>query len=273
MRQIFLTLILFTSLSSVFSQDREIFKVVEQMPRFPGCDTGSEFDIQQCTKVKLTDYLANNLIYPDSALMMGIEGKVFVQFVITAEGTISDVKAVRDIGYGCGNAAVKTVLGMNDLSQKWTPGKQRNRNVEVLYALPVEFKLDDMIVEDAQIKPFIAECALLLDTKEKEDCTMKNIWSIIGREIRYPFEAREKGIEGTVDIEFVIDKEGKLDEFAVVNGIGYGCDEAALYAVKKLSKSNLTWIPAKQNNKNVNYLYKIPVKFFLDDPIKKKKKK
>jgi TonB family protein len=272
MKQLFLLLFI-TSFSSAFSQDREIFKVVENMPVFPGCEIGDNQENQICTKQKLNQYIDDNLIYPDSALMMGIEGKVFVQFVITAEGIVTDVKAVRDLGYGCGDAAVKTVLGMNDLSQKWTPGKQRDRKVEVLYTLPVEFKLDDMIFEDAQSKPFIAECALLLDTKEKEDCTMKNIWSIIGREIRYPFEAREKGIEGTVDIEFVIDKEGKLVEFAVDNGIGYGCDEAALYAVKKLSKSNLTWIPAKQNNKNVNYLYKIPVKFHLEDSIKKKKKK
>ena len=273
MRQIFLTLILFISLSSVSAQDREIFKVVEKMPLFPGCDIGDNQENQKCTKQKLNQYIFDNLIYPDSALMMGIEGKVVVQFVITNEGAIVEIKVLRDIGYGCGEEVKKLISAMNDWHEKWTPGKQRERPVNALYTLPVEFKLDDMIFEDAQNKPFIAECALLLDTKEKEDCTMKNIWSIIGREIRYPFEAREKGIEGTVIIEFVIDKEGKLDEFAVVNGIGYGCDEAALYAVKKLSKSNLTWIPAKQNNQNVNYLYKIPVKFYLDDSIKKKKKK
>lgn len=49
---------------------------------------------------------------------------------------------MRDIGAGCGDAAATVIRNMNELPQKWTPGKQRGRPVKVLYTLPVKFKLD-----------------------------------------------------------------------------------------------------------------------------------
>jgi len=123
------------------NQAKEVFKVVEQMPRFPGCDRDSDYDNRHCTDKKLSEYIAKNLVYPDSALLMKIEGKVVIQFVVEEDGSINEVKPVKDIGYGCGVAASKVILSMNDLPAKWIPGKQRSRKVRVLYTLPIEFKL------------------------------------------------------------------------------------------------------------------------------------
>ncbi|MDX1701517.1 MAG: energy transducer TonB, partial [Melioribacteraceae bacterium] len=64
------------------------------------------------------------------------------QFVVGKAGAIEEAKIVRDIGAGCGTEALKVVNGMNNLPQKWTPGKQRGRSVKVLYTLPVRFKLE-----------------------------------------------------------------------------------------------------------------------------------
>ncbi len=139
----FVLFLLFTGLNYVKAQNQaeEIFKVVEQMPRFPGCDGDSDFDNRQCTDKKLEAYIAKNLVYPDSALLMKIEGKVIIQFVVEEDGSIKEVKPVKDIGYGCGVAASKVILSMNDLPTKWIPSKQRHRNVRVLYTLPIAFKL------------------------------------------------------------------------------------------------------------------------------------
>ena len=65
-----------------------------------------------------------------------------LQFVVSEKGEVKDVKVVRDIGAGCGDAAQKVVEAMNDLPQKWTPGRQRGRPVKVLYTLPVKFRLE-----------------------------------------------------------------------------------------------------------------------------------
>ncbi|MBK8517371.1 MAG: energy transducer TonB [Saprospiraceae bacterium] len=123
--------------------EEEIFKVVEQMPRFPGCeDKKTEAEKELCAKTKMLEYIYKNLKYPAIARENGVEGQVVLQFVVDKDGSITDTKIVRDIGAGCGTAAETIVNGMNDMGKKWTPGKQRGRAVRVLYTLPVKFKLE-----------------------------------------------------------------------------------------------------------------------------------
>ncbi len=142
-------------------KEEEIFKVVEEMPRFPGCEDNyyEKRALKECAKMKLMDYVYSNLIYPESAKENRIEGKCYVQFVVNEIGDISDVRIVRDIGYGCGEAVKTVAETMNDMPEKWVPGKQRGRPVKVLFTLPVEFKLDkkriireyDKTLEEAKI--------------------------------------------------------------------------------------------------------------------------
>jgi TonB family protein len=122
----------------------EIFKVVQVMPRFPGCENEamSDVDKKACADQKLLEYLYSNLKYPDLARKNGIEGRVYIQFVIEKDGSISESRIVRDIGSGAGQSALDVVNEMNQLPQKWTPGKQRGEAVRVLYTLPVTFKLE-----------------------------------------------------------------------------------------------------------------------------------
>jgi protein TonB len=67
---------------------------------------------------------------------------VIVQFTVGKKGEIEDARVARGIGAGCDEAALKAVEAMNNMSQKWIPGKQRGRPVKVLYTLPVRFKLE-----------------------------------------------------------------------------------------------------------------------------------
>jgi protein TonB len=68
---------------------------------------------------------------------MGVEGKVFVQFVVDKDGTLTDIKAVKGIGAGCDEEAVRVLKA----APKWKPGKQRGRPVKVRMILPITFKL------------------------------------------------------------------------------------------------------------------------------------
>jgi protein TonB len=68
---------------------------------------------------------------------MGTEGKVFVQFVINKDGSISDVVAIKGIGAGCDEEAVRIIQS----SPQWTPGKQRGKPVKQRMVLPITFKL------------------------------------------------------------------------------------------------------------------------------------
>ena len=106
-------------------QEAEIFTIVEEMPDFPG---GTQ---------KLADYLAKNIKYPQMARESGIQGRVFISFVVEPDGSVSNVNVMRSLGGGCDEEAVRVVKSM----PKWKAGKQRGKPVRVSYILPVNFKL------------------------------------------------------------------------------------------------------------------------------------
>lgn len=107
--------------------EQEIYQVVEIMPSFPG---GNEL---------LLDYISKALKYPQEALEKGIQGRVFVGFIVEPDGSISNVKVQRGIGSGCDEEAVRVIKSM----PKWEPGKQRGHTVRVSHQLPVNFKLNN----------------------------------------------------------------------------------------------------------------------------------
>ena len=106
-------------------QEQEIFQIVEEMPAYPGGEQ------------KLMEFIAKGIKYPQIARETGIQGRVFVGFVIEPDGSVSNVKVLRGIGGGCDEEAMRVVKSM----PKWKPGKQRGKAVRVSYMLPVNFKL------------------------------------------------------------------------------------------------------------------------------------
>lgn len=82
-------------------------------------------------------YVGEKMKYPAQARRMGIEGRVFVEFVINKDGSISDVRAVKGIGAGCDEEAVRVLQS----APAWSPGKQRGKSVKQRMVLPITFKL------------------------------------------------------------------------------------------------------------------------------------
>ena len=105
--------------------EQEIFQIVEEMPAFPGGEA------------KLMEYVGKNIKYPQIARETGIQGRVFIGFVVEPDGSVSNVKLLRGIGGGCDEEAMRVVKSM----PKWKPGKQRGKAVRVSYQIPVYFKL------------------------------------------------------------------------------------------------------------------------------------
>jgi periplasmic protein TonB len=101
------------------------FTVVEQMPAFPGGDAA------------LYAYLSKNIKYPEREQEDGIQGKVFVRFVVNENGSVSDAEIVRGVSPGLDKEARRVVLGL----PQFTPGRQGGKAVKVYYNLPVTFKL------------------------------------------------------------------------------------------------------------------------------------
>lgn len=116
---------------------------VDQMPRFPGCENivGDLLAKKSCAEEQLLKYVYNNVKFPAVAKQNDVYGMAVIQFVVEKDGSVGDVKVIRDPGAGLGSAVEKVVSGMNDLPERWTPGKQKGRPVRVLFTLPVKFEL------------------------------------------------------------------------------------------------------------------------------------
>ncbi len=129
-------------LSPTKESEERIFKVVEEMPRFPGCE-GIETikEKRKCSEKKMLTYIYSNLVYPKNARLNKIEGMVIIKFIVDKQGHITNSEIAMDIGEGCGEAALNVVNSMNEMNEKWIPGKMRGEPVAVQYSLPVRFKL------------------------------------------------------------------------------------------------------------------------------------
>lgn len=103
----------------------EVFVIVEQMPTFPGGD------------LELRKFLAQSVKYPVIAQENGIQGRVFVSFVVNQKGEVTNVKVARPLDPNLDKEAVRVVQSM----PKWSPGMQRGKPVKVSYTVPINFVL------------------------------------------------------------------------------------------------------------------------------------
>ena len=101
----------------------EVFMVVEERPNPKG---GFQ---------EFYTFVAKNLNYPSRALKMKVSGKVFLQFIVEKDGSLTNIEVVKGIGAGCDEEAIR-VLG---LSPNWNPGKQRGKAVKVRMIVPINF--------------------------------------------------------------------------------------------------------------------------------------
>jgi len=105
--------------------EAEIFTVVEESPSFPGGD------------VARIRFLQENIEYPTMARESGIQGTVYVTFVVEPNGSVSGVRILRGIGGGCDEEAIRVIKAM----PKWNAGKQRGKPVRVQFNMPIKFTL------------------------------------------------------------------------------------------------------------------------------------
>jgi len=108
-------------------EEPQIFTIVEESPEFPGGE------------VELFKYLGKNTKYPPIAKDAGIQGIVYVQFVVMEDGSINPdmVTILRGVHPALDQEAIRVVKNM----PKWKPGKQRGKSVRVYYKLPMRFTL------------------------------------------------------------------------------------------------------------------------------------
>lgn len=109
-------------------EEEEPFLVVEDMPTFNGKEAAIGF----------REYVGKNLKYPDVAQENGIQGTVFISFVVEPTGSVTNVKVLRGVDPALDKEAIRIVQS----SPKWSPGKQRGKSVRVSFTFPIKFQLN-----------------------------------------------------------------------------------------------------------------------------------
>jgi len=300
-----------------------VFTIVEEMPSFPGGEN------------ERNRFLAMNIIYPQAAFLTGIQGTVYVQFIIDRNGSVTDVKVLKGIGGGCDEEAMRVVKMM----PKWKPGKQNGKPIRVIFNMPVIFRINKL-GEAKRVDYYLnamnylktgdtcKSCKDLLLARESDDllaemkykmicfnhdtvrmapdsilqeypgysyrlisspkCSDENgyieyfneknerinsIYEIapefpggdiarmnfLQNNMRYPSEAREGNIQGTVYLTFFLEIDGTVTNIKVLRSPDKSLSKEAIRVVKLMPK----WKPATQKGKPVRIQFNMPLKFTL----------
>ena len=226
----------------------EVFQVVEEMPMFPG---GME---------EMIKFLQGEVKYPKEAQDKGLQGRVLVQFVVNKDGSICEDTVVRSVAPSLDAEAIRVVRSMPN----WTPGKQKGEPVRVRFTLPVAFRLsgDDgkpIQVQATQEKTPEDEIVNIPEVLPEYPGGMGELMKFLSRNIKYPKEAQDKGIQGRVVLQFVVNKDGSICDSKVVKAVDPQLDAEALRVVNAMPN----WTPGKQKGEPVRTRFTLPVSFHL----------
>lgn len=121
--------------SSEECDDATPFMVVENMPAIGDCSSMSGDERHQCTQMEIIRYCSKNTKYPPVAKAAGIQGTVFVYFVVCSDGYVKDVRVLRSVEESLDEEALRVISAL----PKFEPGTQRGTKVSVQYTVPVKF--------------------------------------------------------------------------------------------------------------------------------------
>ena len=112
------------------------FAVIEDVPIFPGCESVAKSQRRACFQEQMNKHIRRNFRYPEIAQEMGIQGRVYVNFIIAKDGSITNIR-MRGPDKNLENEAQRIISRL----PKMTPGKQRGRAVRVPFSVPITFRL------------------------------------------------------------------------------------------------------------------------------------
>ena len=181
-----------------------VYDKVTVMPEYPG------------GKDKLLDFLQKNVVYPEDAQVVNIEGMVVVSFVVNEDGSLSDF-AIAQEAYSSLNIEA---LRVAKLLPAFKPGSLDGKSVKVRYRLPIGFQLKDYVYNN----PY------------KNDTTVLREIELARSKVVYPKKAMENNIQGEVRVVFCINEDGAVSDIKIAKSVHHLLDAEALRVARLLPK-------------------------------------
>lgn len=205
-------------------------------------------------KALTKDYITKNLVYPDADLEQGNSGKVVIGLHVDKEGIGRQYVVKSTFSEAAAPVAldlVKTIL--------WTPALHNGIPYDYEHEYEIDFNAKSYKRYWKRHERVVPPLTLVADTtnrifeyKQLEEVAKPyfadggNIANYIYSNLKFPAEAKEREIQGTVRLSFVIEKDGSISNIVVVNSVGGGCDNEAIRLMQET-----VWIPAERHGKYV----------------------
>lgn len=205
-------------------------------------------------KAVTKDYITQNLVYPEADLQQGNSGKVVIGMNIDAQGQVSQYTVKSTFSEAASPIAlrlVKTIL--------WKPALNVGIPMEHDYEYEVDFnaksykrywkrhtRLEVPLTLPADTTNIVYEFKQLEEIAKPYFADNGNMGKYIVKNMKYPAEAKEREIQGTVRLNFVVETDGSVSNIVVVNSVGGGCDQEAIRLLQET-----IWTPAQKNEQYV----------------------
>ena len=225
------------------NQEPENYSSVEQKPMFNGEDAG-----------KFATWVFGQIKYPEEAYKNDIQGRVTLQFTIAKDGKVTNVKILRSSGNQLLDDEAVRVVSM---SPEWTPGKVKDKPVDVVFTFPVVFKLEGEETEAAGEPVSFAEVEQK-PSFQSGDANAFTKW-VFGQ-LKYPEEAIKQQVEGRVTLQFTIAKDGKVKDINVARSSGSQILDDEAVRIVSMSPQ---WEPGKHKGEPVDVRFTFPLVFQL----------
>ena len=233
----------FTTIKLVKNTDEKVFVIVDKMPQFPGGNGA------------MNKFLSRTIKYPVEASKKKIQGRVICQFVVTKDGTITDLIVLRKVDPLLDAEAIRVI----NLMPKWIPGEHGGKAVRTKFTLPILFRVKSELKAPATTPSKDSEDQVFVVVEKMPQfpggTAAQN--KFLSQNIKYPTAAFENGIQGRVVCQFVVSKDGTITNLKVLRGVDPSLDAEAIRVIKKMPK----WVPGEQKGLAVNTKFTLPVSF------------
>lgn len=246
-------------LSEISAQDAEVYNIVQDPARLMICEMEpiSNRDKKKCSEQRLLRYVTQKITYPEQAIADSIEGTVVVRFVVTDKGLVGDAEVLKDIGGGCGDAALAIIDSIRADSIEWRPGIRDSVFVNSYVTLPIRFnipKIYDYRVIDGDT------IYTTLDTVASYPGGELAFNMYVQQNLGYPRSGIDSCRIGDFGAELLILPEGKAKILDLIDYNRLGID-FEFQAIRLVNAMPNNWKAAVRKEKKVPALYTTRILF------------
>ena len=193
-------------------------------------------------------YILEHVQYPKEALTQGVKDTVYIKLHLAQDGSINQEKIVR----GKYPLLNEEVLRVAREIPKWEPARANGKPVSESYIIGIPFNLKTLSAK--------SDNTVYLLVEDMPKFPGGNVEMYIAHHLQYPPEAKAQGIEGKVYVQFVVERDGSINNVKIGLGAHPLLDEEALRIVQRMPH----WIPGRHKEKAVRVSCILPIEFKLD---------